>query len=311
MGQDEKTAPGIRGGVRATPPVGTPLGPHAAPVPLPSPPSTSPPRTVGGHTARLITAEVAVPMGGDPPYHPAPPPFAEDDDRLGSGSVPMLSAKPLDLGPPSHTIGGTARLEPVPPEHAAAAKRRIEIEEQQAALLHAPSPPSPSPPAPRPRPPEPQGFELDLSPPPPAPQATSGLALAPNEDAPLSALFAPLSVGVGLVFFAMGSMLTLAIDDHIMASKAVSAVSVIAPLSPTHRTQTASLPTLPSAGPASEHGTGPAPVPSPSAAPVAPPPPSAVTQAAPPTSAAPVRPPPSSGPVKPGGGTRKPALPFP
>jgi len=227
----------------------------------------------------------------------------------------MLSVKPLDLGPPSQTIGGTARLEPVPPEHAAAAKRRIELEEQ-ASLLHAPSPPSPSPPAPRPRPPEPQSIELSElsgpSPQSPPQQATSGPALVSADDAPLSALFAPLSVGVGLVFFAMGSMLTLAIDDHIMASKAVSAMSVIAPPtappSPTPRTQTAS---LPASALASEHRAGSAPVPSPSAEPVAPPPPSAGTQAAQTTSAAPVRPPPSSGPVKPAGGTKKPALPFP
>ncbi len=280
MDQDEKTARGHRGVpvVRATPPVGTPLGPHHAPPSASAMPAktASQPRTLGGLTARLVT--------------PEPEEDALSIDPLGSSSLPY-DPRPWEapdsvalLGEPagaplSQTVGGTARLQAVSEEEAAAAKRELDLEEKAKAA----APPPVAPPVEAPQP---------AAPP-------AGAAPADDDGSSTAALLdAPRSVGVGLIFFAMGSMFALTVDGRVnMYRPQVASTLAMPPSVPS----TPPPPTAPSAA-----------VTAPSSRPTA-----SVTGASLPLplSAAPSGKPsvtgvPSVG-VRTGGGTKKPPLPFP
>jgi hypothetical protein len=212
MDQDEKTARGHARVpvVRATPPVGTPLSPHAPTPPAPAP-SASQPRTVGGHTARLLDEDLLLidPLGS------SSVPFDPDLAMGTSPPSPGLGDPPPNAGltalgdPPSQTLGGTARLLTVSPEDAAAAKRELDEKapDGDPVPIHEDTPSAHA--APRPAAPR-HGADDD------------------DEPSFFSRLFAPLSVGVGLVFFAMGSMLELTIDGRANMIRAQGAASALA-----------------------------------------------------------------------------------
>jgi hypothetical protein len=223
MDQHEKRARELRAapGSRSTAPAGTPYPVAPNPASVAPAPSESQPRTVGGHTARL-----AVPEGEEPPFDPlgssSLPVDLDDPHALGAlgliGAPPPDSpalgpAVPLDglapdppspgLGPlpeadepaSSRTVGGTARLLTVSPEEAAAAKH--EEARKQSAQKAARTSPAPF---------LTTGTEGS---------ARSGSAAGAGSST-LALLLAPASVTVGLIFFAMGSMLTLTVEGRLI-----------------------------------------------------------------------------------------------
>lgn len=202
--------------VRSTAPAGTPAKPAdpAAPYPGAGHGSHSdravnaltPARTVGGHTARLNVDD------GDQP--------AAVGDQAGIDTEPPLVAP---AAPPSRSVGGTMRLAPAPeiapPPAARAARsapRRVQptIDDEGA-------PPPPPPPRAAPAPSSPQA----KSPAPVAPAAPAA-PIAPiatpahAEPDAGSTWLTPLSAAVGLVFFAMGSMIALVIDGRLTRPRA-------------------------------------------------------------------------------------------
>ena len=254
MDPDEKTERGHRSpAVRSTAPAGTPYPVVPNPPPAVPKPSASQPRTVGGHTARLAVPEDAI-----------------EFDPLGPGSSEPPLPRPIG-GPISTTIGGTQRLDVVSPEEAAAAKKELERQSD---------PPSKKePPSSGKAPVAPTVIDPSLSAKPPKPATAAG-------GSRLAALFAPMSVAVGLVFFAMGSMIGLVIEGRFI-SLTVTTAPVTAPVPP------------PTAGPVHTAATtAPATTtpPAPTLAPVA-------------SSAKPAVPPSTSRPQQGGGGNKLP--PFP
>jgi hypothetical protein len=188
MDDDEKT---VRGGhgppralspqvVRTTAPVGTPVDP-AAPQRVPSDRPMSaltPPRTVGGHTARLNVPE-------------------------GEAASPAA----LQNGPGGgRTVGGTMRMAPAP------------TLDDEGAIPGAP----PSIPVTVSTPGEPGGSAARSPNAPglqPAPATTKpavphAVAAVAAEAGDVVAFLSPIAVSVGLVFFAVGSMIALAADGR-------------------------------------------------------------------------------------------------
>ena len=259
MDQDDKTA-GMRRGVpvsRSTAPAGTPY-PVAPPSPAPfvPVPTASQPRTVGGHTARLLVPEEE------------PLVF----DSFGSSSLPLL----VHDGPP---VSAPLSLEPEPrppppPETAlrsAAGTMRLPTASPDAGDTAKQPPLGPAAPSPKP---------TAMS-----PVATTAAA---EGSLFLARLFAPVSVAVGLVFFAMGSMIALTVEGRLIQFSITSApppATVSSPASPPP-------PTV-----------------------VPPPPPPVVSAVVPVTPSTPpgptVRPPAVPGARPPGQTTKRPALPFP
>jgi hypothetical protein len=261
MDQDEKTERGHRSpAVRSTAPAGTPYPVVPNPPPAVPKPSASQPRTVGGHTARLAIPEDDA--------------LAIEFDPLGPGSSEPPLPRPLGHGgtgaePISRTMGGTQRLDAVSSEQAEAARRELE-----APPASAKEPPSAKAPV------APTVIDPSLSAKPPAP-ATAARSRR------LEALFAPVSVAVGLVFFAMGCMIGLIIEGRF-----ISFTVTTAPV-------TAAVPSPPPTGPvhvAATTGT------------TAPPPPSAAL--APTASTGKPAVPPSTSRPPGGGGSKLPPLPF-
>ena len=201
--------------VRSTAPAGTPARPAdpAAPYPGAGHGSYSdravnkltPPRTVGGHTARLNVGD------GDQ--------LAAGGDQAGIDTEPPLEAPPA---PPSRSVGGTMRLAPAPeiaPPPAARAARAAPRRVQP--TIHDEDAPPPPPPraAPAPAPSRPRA---KASPAPVAPIAMPApvVPLVLVEPDAGSAWLTPLSAAVGLVFFAMGSMIALVIDGRLTRPRA-------------------------------------------------------------------------------------------
>lgn len=210
MNDDENTARGGFGppraapkpGVRTTAPVGTPVDPaaprmqsdrplHSAgmkgppinvPRAIPSEPSTTSPvpRTVGGHTARLNVAEPGPVSTPQPPGEPSAP--AND-------SAP--AARPA--------AGGTLRMAPTPSLSPADAQPR-------------PAPAAPAPTMTMTAPPVPPGLApLPTTGPLPVMTATARAVPDPADSIDWTA---PLPVAVGLVFFAIGSLIAIAADNR-------------------------------------------------------------------------------------------------
>jgi hypothetical protein len=271
MDQDEKRAraPGGARAPRSTAPAGTPYPvappspaplapvPAAAP-PRPPAPTASQPRTVGGHTARLAV--------------PEEDPLGFDSHASGSASMVVHDGPPISPPPElqPQAVGGTMRLATVSPDDVLVPSP-------------APQPPAPKPPAPIPRPPA------------PALERATGRAADDDGSSFLARLFAPVSVAVGLVFFAMGSMITLTAEGRLIQFSITASVP----------SSTSSAPAAPSS-------------PAPSTAPAASTVVSAVSvgvAAIPPpavTTAKPIAPPGVPGTVRPPGQTSKrPPLPFP
>ncbi len=234
MDQHDKSARELRGGVgpRSTAPAGTPYPVAPNPAPAVPAPTASQPRTVGGHTARLLVPEDDLPLD---PLRSSSIPMAlddtVDDGGTSASSRPRgfvssppgpLEARPsssppqsLGLGPlpetndpPSaRTVGGTARFPAVSEDEAAAARKEaLEQAAQKAARKS------------------------------PAPQRAEGSAAsasAPGRGSTtLALLLAPASVTVGLIFFAMGSMLTIAAEGRLirLTLPAPIVVTTVAPV---------------------------------------------------------------------------------
>ena len=202
MKDDEKTARGPARAVRA------PIGRSTAPAGTPSPrggspydamPATvrrapsdrpmdtlTPPRTVGGQTARLKIPEAD--------------PYA------------VVALEPV---PPSRTVGGTMRLAP-------ALTMEPPIPDVDWDSKPAPAP-APAPPAPMTSTPRgiSGGAPTPLAPP---------LAVTPADDSERVDWLSPLPVAVGLVFFAVGSMVGMTIDGRMRAAaRAAQPVASAAP----------------------------------------------------------------------------------
>ncbi len=211
MDQDEKTArPPRAGAVRSTAPAGTPYPVAPMSPPPAAAPTESQPRTVGGHTARLLIAE-------DDPLDfdslPGPPPTEVRLSDLSLSDVGLSDVGLSGLGlpdgaaPPSATVGGTMRLATVSPDSAAAAQSELARQEGQKRAAPPGGPDAPS-----------KAAAGDASPgkvPPPLTSAVSGPA-GEGGSSTLALLLAPASVAVGLVFFAMGSMIALTIEGRLI-----------------------------------------------------------------------------------------------
>jgi hypothetical protein len=249
MGYDDNTARGGSPGgarpgpiVRSTAPAGTPArrspdpplaGGPVEPAPLPHPRTPSdrpvdtltPPRTVGGHTARLNVPE------GDSLIE----------------AVPGIKARPLkgeEPAPESRTVGGTVRMNAPSPEESLAEQRRQAAqalaEKQQAAAdeeirKHQRA-------AAREATAEHAAKQAALQQAAREQAALGGASVAArpsSEPSTIELLFAPISVAVGLVFFAMGAMIALTVDGRLTgASRAPAAATTAAPTAPPPATAT-------------------------------------------------------------------------
>ena len=187
----------------------------AAPAPKVPAPTASQPRTVGGHTARL-----AVPEPEDDPLR---------FDSLG-GSVPMVLHEGAPVSPPpARPVGGTVRLAddevPVamgaPPGAAPGSAPKPPLAVPMGASAPKPPVQTEKPAAAAPSVPAGGGWRSfgDESVPPSAPRrGPASRAQSPSSAGEgsgfLRRLFAPVSVAVGLVFFAMGCMIGLTIEGR-------------------------------------------------------------------------------------------------
>ncbi len=230
MDHDDKTAPARRGlPVRSTAPAGTPYPvapPSPAPAapavvaaaapPKPPPPTASQPRTVGGHTARLNVPE-----------------NVPEDDALAferpSSSAPIVVHDGPPVSPPApRSAGGTVRLATLSPDEA-----------QPAAAPKAEAPPTSAKSAPKPvssdggaTPPVDVGGGAPRPPAPPPPAAARA-SVKDDGSSFLALLFAPVSVAVGLIFFAMGSMIGLTLSGRLIQfSISAAPVRTTAPTAP-------------------------------------------------------------------------------
>jgi hypothetical protein len=197
MKDDEKTARGpARGGrapvVRSTAPAGTPSSRGASPfdavpavrrVPSDRPMDTlTPPRTVGGQTARL---------------------------KIPDSDAGQAQAK--EPAPASRTVGGTMRLAPAPTIDPPAPD--VDWDSKPAP---APAPVAPAPPAAPAPAPVASGPAAKPRVPTPAAQKAAP-ASGDDDDDDRTDWSSPLPVAVGLVFFAVGSMIGMTIDGRMRA----------------------------------------------------------------------------------------------
>jgi hypothetical protein len=218
MDQDEKTERGHRSpAVRSTAPAGTPYPVAPNPPPAAPKPTASQPRTVGGHTARLAVPEDDA--------------LALEIDPLAPGSSEPPLPRPIGE-PISVTIGGTQRLEPVSPEQAAAARKELEAQSEPPASKAPPSKKEPL--SSGKAPVAPTVVDPSLSAKPAAPKPEGRRLAALLTGARLEALLSPVSVAVGLVFFAMGCMIGLVIEGRFISLTVTTApVTAVAPPPPT------------------------------------------------------------------------------
>jgi len=201
---DEKTERGHRSpAVRSTAPAGTPYPVVPNPPPAVPKPTASQPRTVGGHTARLAIPEDDA--------------LAIEIDPLAPGSSEPPLPRPVG-GPISTTINGTQRLEAVSPEQAAVAKKELERQSDPPSRKEPPPSSGKAPVAPT-------VVDPSLSAKPPAPRKSDG------DGSRLAALFAPVSVAVGLVFFGLGCVIGLVAEGRFI-SLTVTTAPVTAPAPP-------------------------------------------------------------------------------
>ncbi len=128
-------------------------------------------------------------------------------------------------------MGGTQRLEPVSPEHAAVAKKDVAKQETEKKAIETRKRPAPTVDMPA---------AMDETPKPAALPAPSD-----GQPSTLALLFAPASVAVGLVFFAMGSMIALVAEGRLIRftiAAPVETVSATPPSATAGPTHTAALP---------------------------------------------------------------------
>ncbi len=232
MNHDDKSARARRGAPpsRSTAPAGTPY-PVAPPSPAPvvPAPTASQPRTLGGHTARLVVAEEE----------------ARAFDSFASSSVPVVvhDGPPISPPPMPRAVAGTVRLDaasapaspvpfPVPIAPPTAAKQDSP---EQRPVAQVESQPKGAPPATTVRTPWTE-----------APASSRPVTTSGEEDGAsfFARLFAPVSVAVGLVFFAMGCMIALTAEGRLIQFSITTGVVPTAPHSaPTVDAPTAAPPT--------------------------------------------------------------------
>ncbi|MFT3769382.1 MAG: hypothetical protein QM820_28425 [Minicystis sp.] len=211
MNDDENTARGGFGppraapppGVRTTAPVGTPVDPAAARVPSDRPLAGSgaaPVGPIGSPPAPNLGVSPTRTVGG----HTA---------RLKAGDVEaaMPSLEPEPIATISRTVGGTMRMAPAPSLSPADAQPAAPQGAVASSPVHVTASTEPQP--------------LRPAPAAAAPTIAAPPVAAPPDPVDGHAWSSPLAVAVGLVFFAVGSMIALAADGRLAGRAPAAAVS--------------------------------------------------------------------------------------